>query len=226
MKKGFTLAEVLITLGIIGVVAAVTIPALVTTYQKRATESLLKKAYSTLVNALRMSENDPDFNYTPPETYGVTLDTHDAYGIFESYFAPYLQGITLLNTKNNNWKGKTPAGNSAINVANFGWGCHCINDGTCFRMVNHGTNYFYLLVDLNGPSRPNIVGRDIFYFALHFTDNGIVLDGNVYMVSRTTTNAQLIQGCGKAASGWDGGKSCTELIIRNGWKIPKDYPWN
>lgn len=39
MKKGFTLAEVLITLGIIGVVAAVTIPALVTTYQKRATES-------------------------------------------------------------------------------------------------------------------------------------------------------------------------------------------
>ena len=106
-KKGFTLAEVLITLGIIGVVAAVTIPALVTTYQKRATESQLKKAYSTLVNALRMSENDPDFNYTPPETYGVTLDTHDAYGIFESYFAPYLQGITLLNTKNNNWKGKT-----------------------------------------------------------------------------------------------------------------------
>ena len=44
-RSAFTLAEVLITLGIIGVVAAVTIPALVTTYQKRATESQLKKAY-------------------------------------------------------------------------------------------------------------------------------------------------------------------------------------
>ena len=43
MKKGFTLAEVLITLGIIGVVAAATIPSLITAYQKRATESQLKK---------------------------------------------------------------------------------------------------------------------------------------------------------------------------------------
>ncbi len=226
MKKGFTLAEVLITLGIIGVVAAATIPSLITAYQKRATESQLKKAYSTLVNALRMSENDPDFNYTPPDTYEYALGTHDKYGIFKSYFAPYMQGVTVLTSNNRNWRGKTPAGADASLVANFGDGCHCINDGTCFRMVNHGTNYFYILVDLNGPSRPNIVGRDIFYFALHFTDNGLTLDGNVYQVSRVTTNAQLIQRCGKGASGWSGGSSCTELIIRNSWKIPKDYPWN
>lgn len=207
-------------------VAAATIPSLITAYQKRATESQLKKAYSTLVIALRMSENDPDFNYTHPETYGVTLSTHDAYGIFESYFARYLQGVTVLTTRNYNWYGKTPAGESAAVAANFGQGCHCINDGTCFRMVNHGTNYFYILVDLNGQSRPNIVGRDIFYFALHFTDNGLTLDGNVYGDQRTTTNAQLIQRCGKGASGWSGGNACTELIIRNSWKIPKDYPWN
>ena len=37
MKKGFTLAEVLITLGIIGVVAALTLPSLITNYRKKQT---------------------------------------------------------------------------------------------------------------------------------------------------------------------------------------------
>ena len=43
-KWGFTLAEVLITLGIIGVVAALTIPQVVQNYQKQATATALKKA--------------------------------------------------------------------------------------------------------------------------------------------------------------------------------------
>ena len=40
MKKGFTLAEVLITLGVIGIVAAMTIPTLVNNYQEKVTVSL------------------------------------------------------------------------------------------------------------------------------------------------------------------------------------------
>ena len=50
-KSGFTLAEVLITLGIIGVVAAMTIPTLMMNYQKQVWESKLKKAYSVATNA-------------------------------------------------------------------------------------------------------------------------------------------------------------------------------
>lgn len=46
MKKGFTLAEVLITLGIIGVVAAMTLPTLVQKYQDKADHSHLQKVYS------------------------------------------------------------------------------------------------------------------------------------------------------------------------------------
>ena len=45
MKKGFTLAEVLITLGIIGVVAALTLPSLITNYRKKQTVAQLKKVY-------------------------------------------------------------------------------------------------------------------------------------------------------------------------------------
>ena len=44
-RTGFTLAEVLITLGIIGVVAALTIPSLMTAYNKHITETRLKKFF-------------------------------------------------------------------------------------------------------------------------------------------------------------------------------------
>lgn len=92
-------------------------------------------------------------------------------------------------------------------------------------MTNHCTNYLYILVDLNGESEPNRVGRDVFYFALHFTDTGVKIDGHVYQVGDNTTRAELIRKCGKEGTGWSGGSSCTELIMRSGWKITKDYPW-
>ena len=55
-KIAFTLAEVLITLGIIGVVAAMTMPALIGNYQKKQTVSALQKAYTTLAQAVKLSE--------------------------------------------------------------------------------------------------------------------------------------------------------------------------
>ena len=57
-RFAFTLAEVLITLGIIGVVAALTMPTLITKYQKKATAAKLKNAYSTLQNAVLMSSRE------------------------------------------------------------------------------------------------------------------------------------------------------------------------
>lgn len=52
-KSGFTLAEVLITLGIIGVVAVLTLPMLISNHQKRVTETQLKKFYSTWSQAFQ-----------------------------------------------------------------------------------------------------------------------------------------------------------------------------
>ena len=54
MKTGFTLSEVLITLGIIGVVAALTIPSVVNNYKKQQFRTGLKKEYSVLLQALDM----------------------------------------------------------------------------------------------------------------------------------------------------------------------------
>lgn len=50
--KAFTLAEVLITLGIIGIVAAMTLPIIVGKYQERVLVTAAQKAYSIMSNAL------------------------------------------------------------------------------------------------------------------------------------------------------------------------------
>ena len=55
MKRAFTLAEVLITLGIIGVVAAMTMPTVINSTQKKVLETQYKKAMSVYANALQMA---------------------------------------------------------------------------------------------------------------------------------------------------------------------------
>ena len=57
-SAAFTLAEVLITLGIIGVVAAMTMPVLIGNYRKNVVENQLKTVYSLISNAVRMAEID------------------------------------------------------------------------------------------------------------------------------------------------------------------------
>ena len=55
-RVAFTLAEVLITLGIIGIVAAMTMPSLITNYQKQRAVTQLKKSYTNLAEAVKRSE--------------------------------------------------------------------------------------------------------------------------------------------------------------------------
>jgi len=57
-QQGFTLAEVLITLGIIGIIAEMTIPTLVQKADERAIIVALKKNYSVLSSAYKLAEND------------------------------------------------------------------------------------------------------------------------------------------------------------------------
>ena len=58
IKFAFTLAEVLITLGIIGVVAAMTIPTLMQKYYEKQTVAKLKETYSILSQALKSASQE------------------------------------------------------------------------------------------------------------------------------------------------------------------------
>ena len=67
-RFGFTLAEVLITLGIIGVVAAMTIPTLIANTNSAKFRSQFKKSISTLNQAGLMGQAQYDFDYAGTST--------------------------------------------------------------------------------------------------------------------------------------------------------------
>ena len=67
-NHGVTLAEVLITLGIIGIVAALTMPTLVRNYQEKATVIKLKKTYSILSQSYLYAVQE----YGKPSEWGIT----------------------------------------------------------------------------------------------------------------------------------------------------------
>ena len=69
-KAAFTLAEVLITIGIIGVVAVMTLPGVITSYQERALIVGLKQAYSQIDAAFRAAA----FDYGTVDTWGNSVE--------------------------------------------------------------------------------------------------------------------------------------------------------
>jgi len=87
MKKGFTLTEVLITLGIIGIVAAITIPTLVNKIQERHFHAMWKENFSVLNNAFNLLKNeDPTLIWGSKDSY--------------EQFLSYLNVVDICNRDN------------------------------------------------------------------------------------------------------------------------------
>lgn len=86
MKKAFTLAEVLITLGIIGVIVALTLPTVMTNYRNKVFETGLNTAYSLLLQGLSRMSSDAGYTITyndyPKERDGSGC----FYDIYKKYF--------------------------------------------------------------------------------------------------------------------------------------------
>lgn len=181
MKRAFTLAEILITLGIIGVVASLTIPTLVNNYRKKQFQSSLKKEYSVLLQALEMYKQDN----------GEYLKLSDCYGkhaCLKKNIQPYLKvlidcgNVQASSDKscalNGYYSGKyiykTYSGHQA-NENKLDDGQLILNDGA--QLLFEGTDYstsFYISVDINGYRKlPNKWGEDLFTFQL--MENGKLL---------------------------------------------------
>jgi prepilin-type N-terminal cleavage/methylation domain-containing protein len=166
-NSGFTLAEILITLGIVGVVAAMTIPTLMMNYQTRVWEARLKKSFSVTVNAcerMLVEENVSASNET--RIYeGANND------IVRRYFKILRDGE---NTTINDNAGNQIAAGFLIALPD---GADILfNPVAADAVGGPGFNFF---VDVNGrATNPNQPGRDLFEFNLDrnctytFTEDG------------------------------------------------------
>ena len=224
--KGFTLAEVLITLGIIGVVAAMTMPTLVGKYQKQATVAKLQKIYSILNQAFQRSEVDNgDYRYWE-SGYDIGSDAY-----FDKYWKPYMQIIKVCKTasdcgyKTERWYLiDGTLGNSYIIANDLRTGV-ILKDGifvsvTTKTIDSDGVSspQTRIYVDINAGAGPNRIGKDVFSFYRVDDDTakGVVADCYAASDSYIKNNCSL---------GSKNGNCCLQKIIRDGWQIKDDYPW-
>ena len=218
-KLAFTLAEVLVTLAVIGIVAAMTIPNLVQSYKKKVIETRLVSFYSTFSNLFKFSEID-NGDVSAWDDMGTTEE--EAMTWYKKYFQPYLRNV------------------SKVEFAQTGYS----HVSTLIIYFNNGTLTTFAL-DGGGLFYPN--AKDFVIFTQKNGDEDFLypdmkLGGIKYFYFQADKNSQTPFDTYKR--GWNGTKDdlinnksigcnenarerayCTELIKQNGWKIPDDYPF-
>ncbi|MGN0031038.1 MAG: type II secretion system protein [Candidatus Gastranaerophilaceae bacterium] len=188
VKAGFTLAEVLITLGVIGIVAVITLPNLMQKSQEKEIVARLQKDYSLLSQAFMQAQNE----YGEFSSWNVIDDNQTSTRECFSYIEPFLKIAKKCDNKSGCWAKTTKSlsgqtaqwsGSNYIGVNFIGF---TLLDGTNISFdlcgwpgyayfgwptdIHYPIGLFY--VDVNGDREPNILGRDIFGFAL--SDKGLI----------------------------------------------------
>ncbi len=216
--KAFTLAEVLITLAIIGVVAALTIPTVVIKYQKQETVTKLKKFYNQMMQAINISQTENA--YISTWDFGTGTDASATQDFLDQYLYPHLKIAKNCGTSKGCF---TPAAyllngqSSTLDGLNFIK--TVFGDGSAVSVYKSTQDSLIFYFDTNGLKKPNTRGKDIFEFKLSKTPSrGMYF----YPTGFENTRIQLINsGCNKMHEGFH----CAALIMKDGWEIKEDYPW-
>ena len=179
--SAFTLAEVLITLGIIGVVAAITIPTLLSKYQMKVFETAFKKQYSVLQNAINYSVQVEGISecyiYFEADS-GRYTDINSDCNTFRKSLISLLQLQPYDKQHDTEYKFKSrdevlAEGGKTVNE-------HCNYDNSVNSQVSYFTKDGAILIfsnvsntanpiitiDVNGKKGPNKWGYDVFFMTL------------------------------------------------------------
>lgn len=221
--QGFTLAEVLITLGIIGIVAAMTLPALTGSYKNQERSARVKKFYSMMSQVILLSENENGpIEYWEKGAGDIKNEDgeHDMHQngkecqqFFNKYIKKYIKNLKSETAENNEslceYKIIFADGSSL-----------CAHNGVCMDLI----------YDINGEKQPDKEGYDRFRFII-CTGNDKAVDTavsrcgskdkrfctygpNIYKTRETAYNA-----C-KTAPAY-----CSTLLQYDNFEFKKDYPF-
>ncbi len=216
--RGFTLAEVLITLGIIGVVAALTIPTLLQTQKEKSTIAAVKKDTSLISNAIKMAiANEGKFSGTTTED-------------FYNYISPYFNVSKYCGTGAGCWTTdniKYLHGQEWSDYNSSLYKNAILTDGSFLQVYyNPNANYGEFRIDVNGNKGPNTQGIDIFYFGTYLNDGNLALQaGN----PEEHSDYEGIYACDKNSNISQNGHTCTGWILINDnmdYLHCSDLSWN
>ena len=167
----------MVTLGIIGVLAAMTMPALITNHRNMVLENQFKKSYSILSQALIYTKEELGENlhknYVPGQSEGW-----DGAPEFTNTYFKYLNklapgSISQMNNFGQDWKSVSGVKESF----NLGLGATpgylVLADGTYVTVLKNNSR-LNILVDINGRKKPNRTGYDIFLFVVATNQDKLV----------------------------------------------------
>lgn len=197
---GFTLAEVLITLAVIGVVAAITIPTLMNNIQDAQLKTAWKKEYSILSQMVNRVATDNGGSLK-----GLLTDSNTARDLFKPYLK-YIKecdnGASFGNCWASSYKRLNGDGNDWVDSAGL-----VLSDGASLMFATDSSWYStcnglnaatsacaYIPVDVNGPTKgPNVIGKDI--FNVWVRENSISPEGATDGRSGTCSTSSTGSGC-------------------------------
>ena len=220
----FTLAEVLVTLGIIGVVSAMTVPTLMQNYQRQSYVTQLHKTYNEMSQALLRYQTDKNaINLTEA---GMT--SQDAVNDFiKTYFKTVQECGTVNSCFASSYKTLSGETLPTYYFTMQNVKAYVLANGVSVRpgyntdecAASNGVRIVAVAIDINGKKGPNIGGRDLFW--MYFYNNGLIDDKPNDLVSNAplTTEqreASFNKRCDTVSGSPDG---CMGKIINDGWQM-------
>ena len=202
-KRAFTLTELLIALGIIGTIAALCIPSLMTTINNKMLATQLQNNVTSIQQAIA---NQKIINNTKDLTETKFKDETGFYSLFQTTKSEkcsatvkcWADSYRVIGGGNADYEGTPPE--NAIRLKN-GATIAYITEGIADA---YGTSHMgEVFIDVNGSDEPNIVGRD--YFAFFISKNGTI-SGN-RSVNATTCDTP---------------SECFNAIVKNNYNVPAD----
>ena len=247
-KVAFTLAEVLITLGVIGVVAALTLPTLINEHRILQWETALKRDYTVLSQGFRKMM--ADYGCDTIECTGVFTTTTDEEGNEVGDHDKLDEAIRLTfdvvktykrgeyeDRPFKHLKGTSGSGNTNTQIGND-YFMFVLNDGAMVYMASWDCSLLnseacaYMYVDTNGISLPNTLGKDVFSFGYLMKDGTILLETSQKWVELTGRDLSYWRNssgqCGTPNTKLKDetishiiGQNCLARIMENNWRM--DY---
>ena len=244
LRKGFTLAEVLITIGIIGIVAALTIPTLIGNYQKKKIATIVKEEYSklnlTLKNAEAENGDATNWGYTSYDDLELWIKT---------YILPYIK-YTKICSSDCNLGGYHSLGyNPANNNANPRTPRYTVilNNGIAWCFYRSQSPYHYqtkIVIYANksfAKQKYWYAGIDAFSFIFDYREKNphirpfqVPTVKNGEAIYPLLDRKELLKketpcGCAQNSNACYGyniaGDYCSTVLLMDNWEFKKDYPW-
>lgn len=219
-KKAFTMAEVLITLGIIGVVVSMTLPSVINNARNKQLEARFKKAYSVLYQAvISMSSENPALwqNYCGAGQYDT--DYRFIRDFSKQFKILKLQENSTDNLKKIGYKQNyfycSQSGKLRFNPDGYNNGAFITQDG----MIVFSSGCWWgkaldFVVDTNGHKGPNKFGYDVFYFQISKEDQLLPSSVKSTFASPNSQKAEFCAFEGNSgAMSSDNGAACSRFAI-------------